>query len=499
MVMESDEEVRRKPNPITHTSVRPRRTERESEETSDYYDILVIGKTGMGKSSTVDKLLVPEKVVMGSEGVGQANADKHLISPASPITADKHPIRKEKGVATHNQRGDYSLSLTESSVDEHRSNLQYEDLTAWVLCADDIREEQQIKAERRLKNIVYARDLRKSHEEVHRLRTQDQELYTSTSICELLANDTSKIRVLDIPGFHGAQHFEGATNTIDSNLGIVRKIVRIQALAGMRFRRVLYFLPDQGPLKRSDRIVQGEISQMVRYFGKSIFRCMVLVATISEDFSLSDEITREKKFKAERLESTRANFQQALVREFNERNQDVSDLPQPPVLFIAMTDTCEEILEAVTSAPVVDNTGLRLEFSPNVCIRCSINIGAKQDGERHDDKPLVCAFDKTWSQAIPYDESTCHPLMLPKYTAKSIARGILHLFFLEWCFSEERCAREECSQNPGTPGCMKIGTKYTCKKTSEEITVNHSCELDKMKRKANVKTKKQPLAFTSIQ
>ena len=28
---------------------------------TDYYDIVVIGRTGMGKSSTVDKLMVPLK------------------------------------------------------------------------------------------------------------------------------------------------------------------------------------------------------------------------------------------------------------------------------------------------------------------------------------------------------------------------------------------------------------------------------------------------------
>ena len=492
--MESDEEVRSKP--VGHISARPRarQTESETQVTTDYYDMLVIGKTGMGKSSTVDKLLVPVKVVTRSDVAReqrQVERNKHLIPPAASITTlisqtDKQPISEDVGQETRDDIT--SSSELSQSVDEHRAKLQVKnkDMVAWVLCGDDTRKEQQTKAEHRIKNIGFARDIEKSHKEVHRLRILEPDLYVSTNSCELLANDKSKVRVLDTPGFHGAQHFEGATNTIDSDLSIVRKIVRIQALLGMRFRRVLYFLPEKGPLARADRIIQGEISQMVRYFGKSIFRCMVLITTVSKTFSNKESMSREEKFPPEDLESTREAFQEALVREFRERNKDVSDLPEPPILFIAMTDTCDDILKAVTSARVADDTGLRLEFSPNVCIRCSLNIGEKPGD---DEKPLVCAFDQTWSEAILYDDSTCHPLMLPKYTLKSIGRGILHLFLLELCFSEEKCV--ECSKNPGTPGCKKVGGTYMCKKDSTEIIVDHSCKLDKQRRRSKVKTKKQ--------
>lgn len=41
------------------TSVDIDDSEQGGKPTADYYDMLAIGRTGIGKSSTVDKLLVP--------------------------------------------------------------------------------------------------------------------------------------------------------------------------------------------------------------------------------------------------------------------------------------------------------------------------------------------------------------------------------------------------------------------------------------------------------
>ena len=51
----------------------------------------------------------------------------------------------------------------------------------------------------------------------------------------------------------------------------------------MKFKRIIYFIPEQGLLERSHKVLLMEIEQMVHYFGKSIFECMVLVATVNPD------------------------------------------------------------------------------------------------------------------------------------------------------------------------------------------------------------------------
>lgn len=309
----------------------------------------------------------------------------------------------------------------ESGVERNGHESKYENYTGWLLCADENRSEQLSKTTTRLKNIKFCQSLLDSHKEIDRMRSDElnpEDLYCSTKYCELLFNEASRLRVLDIPGFHSEKHFEGAINTAESNLSIVRNIVHIQVVAGVRFRRVLYFV--MCPVERSDRVMQGEISQMVQYFGKSIFRRMVIIAIIASHISEDNDINREKKFPPKVLEKTKQKFQEALKREFDEKGLDSSGLPEPPIIAVAMTDTCEDILNAVTSAWIQEDSSLQLEFNPNSCIRCSMTIGTLKNDLK---KPMACSANKSWSQPIPYSESTCHPRMVPKYSAVVLFSG----------------------------------------------------------------------------
>ena len=126
----------------------------------DYYDIMVIGRTGMGKSTTVDKLLI-------------ANL-------------------------TGNQ---YSEASHEDTIpDYEKGTLKHGDMTMWLVSE---REDETESVSLRLKNLVFFRALKDPHKEINNSRETGMAIYKATYQCELLSNESTKIRVLDVPGFFG--------------------------------------------------------------------------------------------------------------------------------------------------------------------------------------------------------------------------------------------------------------------------------------------------------
>ena len=498
---DTDNEVKTKPDNTQQYST-------AEEATEYYYDILVVGKTGMGKSSTVDKVMVPNTpvVISKQELVEIETSDLHRsnIQTLSPTAAqnDRHrrgealnsrkPLKKtstdqkrgsgkEKVGAAHGENREL-----DDSLDMHRDKTQWENLTGWVLSTD---QGEQANFEIRIKNIVFCRQTyeKPPHINIDELRNDDQlqeSVYRSSRTCQLLTNEDSKIQILDTPGFFSADFMEGATNTKDSNLAIVRHIVRIQALAALRFQRVLYFLPT-GPLKRADRVIQLEIQEMVKFFGVSIFKRMVLVGTAASHTSEDLSLSTEQKFPAKRLVQSRKFFYDALVREYQEKRKDTTGLPKPPIIFIAMTDTCEQILDKITSADIESdgNDGLKLEFNTNTCCRCGIETGVKEDDT------LMAEYrapgEVPWINAIPYNQSLCHPYMNSIYTPRSVFRGLARLFLLELNFSEDKCI--SCEKSPGAQGCKNVNTIYK-EDGYQPIKVDHTYNMDTKRARAGIES-----------
>ena len=395
---------------------------------TDYYDILVMGKTGKGKSSTVDKLLVPDLQTSESERSGDSN------------TGNDEPI-----------------------IERKTGEIKFKNLRAKIL-SWELEDYENTKD--RLKNIDFCKAIAdQSHKEIDRLRKGKEAQYGYTQHCELLKNN--EIRVLDTPGFYSPHLMEGATNADESNLAIVRHIIHVQAAENLKFKQIVYFLPKCGPLTRADRIVQHDIQYMVKFFSKTIFKCMVLVGTAQARFSAKTNVTSEEKFSEDELEETRQYFQDALEREFKERQEDTEGLPEPPIIFIAMTDTCEGILNKVKEAKVVDNDYL-LEFNSKTCCKCSI--------EFNEDNTL-CEYrkpgEKAWINPCPYTNSLCHPKILPAVTPSSLAIGVLKLVIFEWNFTKEQCVK--CNKAPGSRGCLKVHTEFQYKE--KKIIVEHSSKL----------------------
>ena len=187
-------------------------------------------------------------------------------------------------------------------------------------------------------------------------------------------------------------------------------------------------------MKRSDAYLEFELSTLAKYFGKSIFNCMVVAATMPEEVF---EDGNTVKFSGRALSQTKHHLAIVLSCVFpGER-----DLPDPPLVFISMADTCETVLAKLMNAPVACDH-VMLEFDTQVCARC----GSKAQVVKSE--RVAVYIDETEADTIPYDESKCHPLFIPKYTkVDRILGGIAHLvtlgrFLGRW--PTFRSLREEC-------------------------------------------------------
>ena len=386
----------------------------------EYYDILIVGKTGTGKSMTGDKLII-------------ANPSGHNIPG-----------------------GQYS-----------NKEITMSDLCLWLVC-DDKKE-----AEVHLKGLTECRNSDNPHEEVNRMYASVSE---STKRCQLISNETTKIRILDTPGFFGDSGPGGGSETsleevaqgaATSALAIMRDVLCIQATMQLQFKRIIYFLPERGPLERSQKALQMELEQMVHYFGKSIFDCMVLIATVTPDVyqHISPDVIP---FSDRDYAKTKMNFQSTIGRVLP-RDIVLPD-EKPPIVFLSMHDTCEDILKKIKDAPVITD-GMRLEWQYKTCTRCGIKARILGEGEKS--VKVACCVDEDF---IPYEESLCHPKIVSKYwKITTVIGGIAH-FVTQKKFAEKwptfghanikMCV--ECNQVPGTRGCKMINSMY-----DGHITVDH--------------------------
>ena len=437
---QSDDDERTKTDSSTDPYI-----ESSADVDSSHYDVIVLGRAGMGKSSTVDKLMVLNFQDLEHSALpGLMKKQKLHIEP--------EPVKR-------------ALSLENKNMDK-RNLVEYGNLRSILLSND---KEEIENTQERIMNIVTSRKSgEEPHKHIDKLREdQAQTGVYVTSNCQLFENTDSKIRVLDPPGFYRQDLMKGATSTGDSNLIIVRQIFHMQVVEGLKFDRVLYFLPENGPLLRAERALQEEIHQLVKFFGSSIFKCMVLVATMPPHISRDSELSSERKFPQDQLDLSRRNFQETLVKEFKQRKMPTTELPNPPIIFIAMTDKSEEILEKVKSAPVENDVPFRLNFNRNTCSKCNIEIGINDDGVK------VCEYWKPdnilWANAFAYDETSCHP----KFETKSKTTFSVTGFWRKLIGKSKSTRCVHCNREPGSPGCYKVHDAYP-DGSGRIITVKHT-------------------------
>ena len=401
----------------------------------DYFDIMIIGKTGQGKSTTADKLLI-----------------------ANP-TGENYV---KKNIRLYNDE-------------------DLQDLQLWWL-PDDPDAQQRIFT--RLKNLV---DYRASvdsypHVSINRAHAHDSgegrpgmAVNRRTLKCELFSNETTKVRILDVPGFFseiphdqlktGYRHLKSSNQ---ADLGTMRRIIRIQTVMQMRFKRILYFLPSRDTLELNDAAFQQELQLMYSHFGRAIFEVMVLVATLGPTTYRIVPESCQVEMPTVELDRSRSIFQEAL-RAFIPENT-----PSPPIIFVSLRETCESILQKVQRARVSDES-LQLQFSSSVCARCDMTVGV-HNGER-----VACTHCEDWSSAQDYYESHCHPTLVPKYSSlekfgKRLAAAVKSVLLeRQWRWPElddEICPF--CQLEPGTRGCKMVGSVVTWQGIPKEVDHTNS-------------------------
>ena len=297
---------------------------------------------------------------------------------------------------------------------------------------------------------------------------------STTKTNELVVNKEIKLRVLDTRGFADS-HKDENTTIYEENLGIFREIVREQLAKKLQVRRIVYFLPDRGPMEKVDSVFQEELKVMHYFFGDKVFNCMVVVATNNAKFQ--DYPLDEKD-----LAVIKACFSVAL------ENVTGTKRACPPIVYICLDESEEQVLSKIKSAEVIVDKVFVPKFRSEICSRCPAKIQYK-DGPSG--REILGVIEKDGTFAIP-ENSKCHPKFVPKFSKpKKVFGGLAHVAtfgaalvaeklkedYKTWpgfnnC--EEKCVL--CKKPPGSAGCCRVqSTQYVPKEG--EVTIQHTNDL----------------------
>ena len=306
-------------------------------------------------------------------------------------------------------------------------------------------------------------------------------IHSETSSCKLVSNEDTKVRVLDTPGFADSRTTKGE-GVIKGNLPIFRGILNAQARNYMAFSRILYFLPQRGPLEKAEGTLQEELTLIKKYLGIDAFNIMVVIIT-----------TRYKPNKQipdiddDDIESTRAAFMDAI----NTGNKVLDRCP--PILYVHFNET--NILNLIQTAPVLIDKKIKLACLLDRCIKCSARLVYSKLPSKESEKKEVVIYSVIINesgrdeQEIPHEDSKCHPLIISRHSRlEKVAGGVAHMATLGtfvaagkirgkkiwpgFTNSEEICA--SCNEEPSSEACTKVDVHFKLGKMDKPITTAHS-------------------------
>ena len=375
-----------------------------------YFDILLLGNTRQGKSTTAEKL-----IIANPEG----------------LNYDQHP--------------------------EHVSNdtrVMLQDISRWILYEDDDTE----KFKTHLEYLTSARSRKPPHLTVFDERT----IGGCTGCCEVLSNETTKVRVMDLPGFNDSTAYQHSKENelhksygavASFNMDVTRNVIRIQSALGIRFNRVLYFLPVRGPLERDSADLKSELEQLNQMFGRPVFDSMIAIATVPENFSIMI-MPDQAKLTPKGSEMCKKFLTDALKDVLDVQLEEV---PEIPIILISLSDTCEIVLDKIKKTDVTCDQ-LALLFNPGTCTLCGTRVQHSDEGIMFEDSP---------SSTV----SRCHPKfkysLLHRTLGDKVSRFVSRKFP---AYKEESCVK--CNKRPLESGCLEVGSEYNHK--GSKCSVDHT-------------------------
>ena len=304
-----------------------------------------------------------------------------------------------------------------------------------------------------------------------------------TKKCELVANDNTKVRVLDTPGFADSEAaYEHGLSVFEANLQIFRWLVKEQLdpQKKIRVRRVLYFIPIRGVMEKADGVFQEELKVMYHYFGASVFDCMVLIATNHRLYQL---VT----YTDEMISETMAVVSTALNKVT--KGQVISC---PPVVYIGIDDKGEDVLSTIMKAQVFnDNEPFVPKFEDDTCSKCGVKTRFSDTSDRKQIVGIIKEGEGQGQEILEeYNSSKCHPFFIPKHTkVAKIVGGLGHIITFgvpliveatigveTWpgfTNSDEVCPH--CKRPPGSKGCCQVLSKIEI--NEHDTIIDHTNEI----------------------